>query len=150
MSEQAVEVVGASEPVWAEVGEGPETDALVATLVMGWERVAGNWKRPLWCDPGYPREGHVYEGFEPSRVHASAWKVLEWLGTEHLVHFVHVSRLHDGDLWIVSLDGKHPGGPINLEGEGPTFELAVCRAALKAVSRKKALEAGAEVANAGG
>jgi hypothetical protein len=122
-----------------EPGSGRETDALIASQVMGWIDVA---KRPIanamgqhvvdeytGVPPGGPAQGIFLPRF--STLIGDAWAVVEKLRREHLFVTVISGRGPQPDLpqpWVckINKDGAF------IEAKAESAALAICRAALKA------------------
>lgn len=111
-----------------EMQAGPELDALVAERVMGWWATkdecspTGTWPyRPI-SDP------ELYGSFCPSRSIAAAWEVVEKLGP-----YFSVEQYPGGRAWAAHFKTSYGTGAY-----APTAPLAICRAALKAVSNSPA------------
>lgn len=110
----------------ANLPAGPELDRLIAEKVMGWtfEAELGNY----WLEDGTDVcrvliGGHEY--WRPSTNIAHAWEVVEHLRPDKII------RLSDDvDRWVAFFVFAGWRGQFN----APTAPLAICRAALAAVS----------------
>jgi len=120
---------------------GEELDALVAENVMGWLRIPSelNGQQKIVVPPdGNPHPmdwwwGRSVYGLVPkySTDIAAAWEVVERLERDGIFLWK-LGREDHLPNWHVSMGRNH--GP-DIESEGPTAPLAICRAALAAIGR---------------
>lgn len=108
---------------------GRELDALVAERVMGWTRSPRDYgSRLVWVThpENIVRFWKGRRSFQPSTDIAAAWEVLE-------KHQFSLIRIPDG--WVAGrFDFNSPAWDFAFGDAAPTAPLAICRAALKAVS----------------
>mgnify|MGYP001561309207 CR=1 FL=1 len=109
---------------------GPEMDALVATKVMGWSR--DSWAETEGWEAGVRFTGHWKEAptalqfaFRPSTNIAHAFEVMEKVGGMTLTQY--------GDRWACAAE-REPMLEMMDMRYGETAPLAICRAALAAVT----------------
>lgn len=106
---------------------GPEMDRLVAERVMGWEPKPPRWNGWWYYEDHRPDEDS--KCFQPSTNIAHAWEVVDRMkirGDDVCLDFY---RSHDQ--WQVSTNAPKGRGSC---ASADTAPLAICRAALKAVS----------------
>ena len=120
-----------------EMQAGPEMDALVAVWVMEWESVCDEWydKDGVW--QGYTDSFEATADFQesdiwnPSRRIQHTWQAVEQMMTQGAA--VNINHW-DGNscedtIWNVIFAAPHYRG----EASCHTVELAICRAALRAI-----------------
>lgn len=107
---------------------GRELDALVAEKIMGFRYDGHNWGRGSeWWGCNCPNMGKPLPHYSADI--AAAWQVVEHLAAQHTVTLM-VDAL---DTQLVILDGDERLN-YGIEGTGETMPLAICRAALAAIS----------------
>ena len=128
-----------------EMQAGPELDALVAERVMGWRQsslpgVFIDEDERFW---GVTDEVPTSRQFNPSIDIATAWQVWQKLPRIHSMgnhdlsiswHLINARSIHrDGNEYIVC--GILDCGEWEYSASADTAPLAICRAALEAVTR---------------
>ena len=120
-----------------EMQAGPKTDALVAESVMNWLSREWNNEGTAWINNhGVYMAAHIDPvGFNP-RWSPSTQTTDAWQVAKHMAHLGAVNINHwDGNscedtIWNVIFAAPHYRG----EASCHTVELAICRAALRAIS----------------
>lgn len=115
-------------------------DALIAEKIMGWKSSYGDsfWQMLPPEDSTGRAEGRVYSVPEFSTKIEIAWRVIEAMNNEQIQGHVGPTRLHRlkqcsgkawGVIWCTDFGYTE-------EVFAPTAQLAICRAALKALSQE--------------
>lgn len=124
---------------WRNLPAGPELDALVAHLVLGWINVhvnfPGNWATVRGIPPEYvdkQPEGRTvnFPGNKWSRVISSAWDVVEAMERRGYSTNLHSHVDGSGRRWTAEFWEHVENTDM---GHGDTAPLAICRAALAAL-----------------
>jgi hypothetical protein len=115
---------------------GPEVDARIAVEVMGWTKLPGDWREPIWVPPGYPDciDSIASSDFCPSTSIADAWQVVEKMRS--LGFGCHITAVSDlsrtRHFWAVDFNNPHAGQGGH-EHDTESAPLAICLAALASV-----------------
>ena len=124
---------GFAEVARRDMPAGPEMDALIAELVMGWKWAVDECEHPTLNDGRCLKPDGIVVYFRPSRQIADAWQVVEYLRGQPWYRGVSVTDAPtQGGSYTCEIWTKR-GGMMGREVEyvADTAPLAICRAALK-------------------
>jgi hypothetical protein len=117
-----------------ERAAGPQLDAAVAQLVMGWTHMRlseGGSRREFWVNPDGGAK-RLAANFKPSSDFQTAWNVIVKLFLKRGYQFELQTR--DDGKWqaVFARPRPEPEPPAYLIGDGDTPEVAICDAAIGA------------------
>lgn len=125
-----------------ERAAGPQLDAAVAQLVMGWTHMRlpdGGTRREYWVNPDGGAK-RLASNFKPSTDFQTAWGVIVQRYLKRGYRF-DLSMHAEGDWWATFIRSRpEPAPPSFLGGTGGTPELAICDAALLAAWEERRIK----------